>query len=324
MTAQSKSVIKTYFETGDKPDESQFADLIDSYQDANSNLTALASAGTGAVGLQVLAAATTAAAQNALGGGTVGKQIFACVTTAAAQNIVGGGAAGDMLKSTYDPANIGQQVVGTSAAQTLESKIVITAAASSASTGFRLPHGAAPFTPVDGDMWTTTSGLFGRVNGSTTQFLTAATPPPATPVALSGTNSVITVDFTTYSEYELIIDLSAISGIITIEASSNGGGAYATTTYKGNRISNTTATSQTTSIYNTPGGNDASIRVVMSQPSTSASVIANSVAVGSDGTNGANQTALSLMAVSAAANRIRISVGTSWTGYYKIKPIGTR
>jgi len=33
MTAQPKSVIKSYFQSGDKPTEQQFIDLIDSYQD---------------------------------------------------------------------------------------------------------------------------------------------------------------------------------------------------------------------------------------------------------------------------------------------------
>ena len=36
MTAQSKTVIKSYFQTGDKPTQAQFEDLIDSYQDASS------------------------------------------------------------------------------------------------------------------------------------------------------------------------------------------------------------------------------------------------------------------------------------------------
>jgi hypothetical protein len=31
----------------------------------------------------------------------------------------------------------------------------------------RLPHGVAPTAPVDGDMWTTTAGLFVRINGAT-------------------------------------------------------------------------------------------------------------------------------------------------------------
>jgi hypothetical protein len=31
----------------------------------------------------------------------------------------------------------------------------------------RIPHGAAPASPVNGDMWTTTAGLFVRINGAT-------------------------------------------------------------------------------------------------------------------------------------------------------------
>jgi hypothetical protein len=36
----------------------------------------------------------------------------------------------------------------------------------------RIPHGAAPTSPVNGDIWTTTSGLFVRVNGATVGPLT--------------------------------------------------------------------------------------------------------------------------------------------------------
>lgn len=117
MTAQSKTVIKSYFNTGDRPTEAQFADLVDSYQNANSNLTTLSSASVGAAGLGVLAAVTTAAAQSSLGSGAVGAQIFACATTAAATNILD-----SMAKSTYDAANISQQVVGTTAVQTVTNK----------------------------------------------------------------------------------------------------------------------------------------------------------------------------------------------------------
>jgi hypothetical protein len=33
--------------------------------------------------------------------------------------------------------------------------------------GLRLPHGLAPATPVNGDLWTTTTGIFARINGAT-------------------------------------------------------------------------------------------------------------------------------------------------------------
>lgn len=44
---------------------------------------------------------------------------------------------------------------------------VVTAASASGGAGFNLPHGAAPTTPNNGDVWTTTGGLYARVNGST-------------------------------------------------------------------------------------------------------------------------------------------------------------
>jgi hypothetical protein len=40
-------------------------------------------------------------------------------------------------------------------------------AGTTAGASLNIPHGAAPTSPVNGDMWTTTSGLFVRINGST-------------------------------------------------------------------------------------------------------------------------------------------------------------
>lgn len=42
-----------------------------------------------------------------------------------------------------------------------------TFASSSASAGLSIPAGTAPAAPVDGDVWTTTAGIFVRINGST-------------------------------------------------------------------------------------------------------------------------------------------------------------
>jgi hypothetical protein len=47
---------------------------------------------------------------------------------------------------------------------------VKTPASTTTSAGLLVPHGAAPTTPADGDVWTTTSGLFAQINGSTVQF----------------------------------------------------------------------------------------------------------------------------------------------------------
>ena len=46
-----------------------------------------------------------------------------------------------------------------------------TIASTTANAGFNIAHGAAPTTPVNGDIWTTTSGLFMRQNGSTQQYV---------------------------------------------------------------------------------------------------------------------------------------------------------
>jgi len=49
---------------------------------------------------------------------------------------------------------------------------LVTVASSSGGAGFSLPHGVAPAAPGDGDLWTTTSGLFGRINGTVLRFAT--------------------------------------------------------------------------------------------------------------------------------------------------------
>lgn len=46
-----------------------------------------------------------------------------------------------------------------------------TAASTSTRAGLTLPHGTAPTSPVNGDIWTTSSGLFARINSSTIQML---------------------------------------------------------------------------------------------------------------------------------------------------------
>ena len=44
---------------------------------------------------------------------------------------------------------------------------VIAPAATATKAPLRIPHGTAPTSPTDGDMWTTTAGLFIRINGVT-------------------------------------------------------------------------------------------------------------------------------------------------------------
>ena len=49
--------------------------------------------------------------------------------------------------------------------------LVTTAVPTTTTAGFNLPHGTGPTTPVNGDLWTTTGGLFLRQNGTTKQFV---------------------------------------------------------------------------------------------------------------------------------------------------------
>ena len=53
-----------------------------------------------------------------------------------------------------------------------------TAASAAESAGFRLIPGAAPTTPADGDVWTTTAGLFVQINGATVQLANNAAVQP--------------------------------------------------------------------------------------------------------------------------------------------------
>lgn len=47
------------------------------------------------------------------------------------------------------------------------SGLALTAASATGGAGLRVPHGAAPTSPTNGDVWTTTAGLFARINGAT-------------------------------------------------------------------------------------------------------------------------------------------------------------
>jgi len=82
-----------------------------------------------------------------------------------------------------DAASIGLRVLGfaaqTASLQTWENSSasvlasisaagkVTGATATTSTASFRAPHGTAPTTPADGDMWTTTAGLYVHINGST-------------------------------------------------------------------------------------------------------------------------------------------------------------
>ena len=81
--------------------------------------------------------------------------------------VVYGGGSGSALASTAlftDGAHLG---IGVTYAA--DAHLVITGSSSGVSS-LRITHGSAPTSPVNGDIWTTTSGLFARINGVTVTY----------------------------------------------------------------------------------------------------------------------------------------------------------
>lgn len=67
-------------------------------------------------------------------------------------------------------------------------------ATNTAAASINLPHGTAPTSPINGDLWSTTAGFFGRVNGSTVgPFSTGGGAGTVTSVAVSGGSTGLSV-----------------------------------------------------------------------------------------------------------------------------------
>jgi hypothetical protein len=94
----------------------------------------------------------------------------------------GGGTALATLDTTgYNLTSGGYKVAGTTAIDSSRNGsfgtvtatgLVSTPASASGGAGLTLPHGAAPTSPVNGNVWTTTGGIFWRINGATVQVAT--------------------------------------------------------------------------------------------------------------------------------------------------------
>ena len=133
MTILSATTVKTFFETGDKPTQSNFEDLIDTA--VRDSMVAIATAAEGgatgiiailgsteatayahgAFGRIMLTAGTTASASNHLGiaaAGAVGALLQAAIVTASAQGHLGAGAIGIALIESIATASV-QNKIGT-------------------------------------------------------------------------------------------------------------------------------------------------------------------------------------------------------------------
>lgn len=71
--------------------------------------------------------------------------------------------------------------------------MLVTVAATTGGTSLRIPHGTAPSAPVNGDVWTTTTGFFVRQDGTTIQLAPLASPAftgtPTSTTAAQNTNN---------------------------------------------------------------------------------------------------------------------------------------
>ena len=82
---------------------------------------------------------------------------------------------------------------------------VNTVASSISNAGLNLPHGATPTTPINGDIWTTTSGLYSRINGNTTgpygigtiNSITATSPLTGGTISTSGSIGILQANSST-------------------------------------------------------------------------------------------------------------------------------
>lgn len=83
----------------------------------------------------------------------------------------GGVATNALVLSAAQQASFASQVAVNGATVSTTTGLITLASATGASS-LRIPHGTAPTSPVDGDIWTTTSGLFVRINGVTVGPLT--------------------------------------------------------------------------------------------------------------------------------------------------------
>lgn len=100
--------------------------------------------------------------------------------------------------------------------------LVVTVTPTAASAGFRLPHGTAPSSPTDGDVWTTTAGLYVRINGATVGPLGAGGgggTPASTVTTLVGLQAPVVGTATDYAREDHkhgVIDVVDLSSTQTV------------------------------------------------------------------------------------------------------------
>lgn len=171
---------------------------------------------------------------------TTPSTTFALVNTTATTVNFAGGASTALNIGNASGATTMLGILGVDGATPSSSTALIVPAGTTSLSSLRIPHGAAPTSPVNGDMWTTTSGVFLRINGSTIGPLAAG----GSGTVSSGTtntvakytasttvgNSLLTDDATTltYSGTGGIVTSGAASGLLTLNGVTSGKTIYTT------------------------------------------------------------------------------------------------
>lgn len=142
--------------------------------DQSGNITGLSPTGNHTTTLTSNAATTNATLT--IGGVTGGSVAVNAIiqATSGGQISVGSSTNHDvvLVQNNVECARFTGAGVSVGGATASSSTCLISAAGTTSKSSLRIPHGAAPTSPVNGDIWTTTAGLFVRINGATVGPLT--------------------------------------------------------------------------------------------------------------------------------------------------------
>lgn len=141
---------------------------------------------------------------------TAGIARFIIGVTAEAES-TGDAGSNWFLRTRHDDGSVKTDVITINRATDVITLLgrLITVASTAGLAGLRVPHGTAPTSPVDGDVWTTTAGLFVRINGVTKQYGTDASNnmladvfvPGETVTATAAGTTTLTSDSTTVQRF---------------------------------------------------------------------------------------------------------------------------
>ena len=113
---------------------------------------------------------------------------------------------------------IGNSVVGTIDANGKYTFLAPTTATAS----INLPHGTAPTTPTNGDLWTTTGGIFARINGNTRTVAVLEAAQTFTAAQTIGPTGSLTLGTSSSATGQLILRNSTNANALTLQPGATG------------------------------------------------------------------------------------------------------